>query len=248
MELRRQADAGLINRFLNDPSVYPWVSGGRPFPLDAGPVIAHPDHVVLCSDYGGIIFAKLAVGYYEAHTAVLPEKRGAGTLALGRAALEWMFCRTDAVEILTRVPAGNGAAEAAMRAMRIPVWFTTMPIWPTPAGRVSMSVYKLHLFDWITAASASLAGRGVEFHRRLVNGGGDLDHATDPVHDAYVGAAWGMIDGGQADKAVATYNLWAALSGYRPISIAHREPLLIDIGTGIIEVATGTFRARRVAA
>lgn len=248
LELQRQHSPELINRFLNHPEVFPWVSGGRPAPLDATQVVADPNNVVLCCDWGGVVFAKLRLGFFEAHTAVLPEGRGGGTLALGRAALEWMFSRTDAVEILTRVPRGNVAGSAAMRAMGVPVWFTTQPIWPTPSGPVPMGVYRLHLFDWIVLEREALGRAGELFHVKLAAAGGLADHPDDPVHDAHVGAAIGMIEGGQAEKGVTAYNLWATMAGYGQISIASPDPLTIDIGTALIDVRTGAVRTARAAA
>lgn len=245
--ITRQTDAAQINRMLNHPAVCPWVSGNRPLPLDATPIVQNPNHVVLCCAWGGAVFVKLMIGYYELHTSILPEGRGEGTLAFGRAALEWLFSRTDAVEIVTRVPHGNVAGKAAMRAMGVPVWFTTGAIWPLAGGKVPMDVYKLHILDWIGLERRALAVRGEEFHRRLLASGGSVDHPDDPIHDAHVGAASLLIAGGQPDKAVALYNLYAAMSGYGTISIASRDPLLIDIGSGVVAPQTGEFYRQQAA-
>lgn len=248
MRLEQQTDAKLINRLVNHASVFPWVCGDKPFPLDMSGVVATAGNVVLCCDWGGVIFSKLGIGHYEAHTVTLPQGRGEGTMALGRAALEWMFCKTDAIEIMTRVAQGNIAAKAAMRAMSIRPWFVTGPIWKVDGRLVPMDVYKLHLLDWITSESGYLARAGQEFHRRLVQAGGAVDHGDDPTHDTHVGAAALMIEGGQPDKAVSAYNLWAAMAGYGMIGVASRNPLCIDIGTAFIEPASGRVRLKHQAA
>lgn len=248
MILSRQTDATLINGILNHPSVLPWVVGDRKPPLDATPIVANVNHVVLACEWGGFIFVRLMAGIYELHSCVLPIGRGRGTLEAGQEALDWMYEHTDAAEIVTRVPKGNIAASAAMKSLGIVPWFVTGPIWPLKGGKVPMDVYRLHLLDWITLAKDRLASLGRDFHEKLRLSGGTIDHADDPIHDVYVGAAMSMILGGQVDKGVSAYNLWAVMAGYGTISVASRAPLLIDIGTGVISPETGEFQRRLVAA
>ena len=245
--LVRQSDPAIVNHILNHPSVLPWVIGNKKAPLDASPVIANTNNIVLACEWCAFIFAKMTTGIYELHTCVLPEGRGQGTISAGHEAMDWMFSSTDAAEIVTRVPRGNIAGDAAMRALGIAPWFKTKPIWPLAGGNVPMTVYRLALLDWITLAQDRLRVKGKEFHRKLIAAGGAVDHEDDPLHDVYVGAALGMIDGGQIDKGIIAYDLWASLSGYDTISVVSRDPLLIDIGTGVVMPETGEFRPRLAA-
>lgn len=245
--LERQSTTNLVNRILNDRSVLPWVAGGLTPPLDAGPIIANANNVVLACDGAAFLFIKLMVGYYELHSCVLPELRGRGTLQLGNEAVDWMFSRTDATEIITRVPHGNAAAKAAIQVIGIKSWFTTGPYWPLASRKVPMDVFRLNVLDWVLLRAEKLRPIGHTFHERLVRAGGAVDHPDDPIHDAYVGAASLMIDAGLPDKAVAVYDIWAAMAGYGTISVVSRDPLVIDIGTGVIMPKTGEFRRREAA-
>jgi RimJ/RimL family protein N-acetyltransferase len=109
------ADAAHVNGILNHPDILPWINFNDD-PLDFTWALGQPDRYVLFGPYGGQVYHLVGPDTYEVHSAYLPEARGQLALATTRATLEWMFSRTDATEILTRVPRGNVAAKALARA------------------------------------------------------------------------------------------------------------------------------------
>src|SRR5947209_10090690 len=117
ISIERHFDAKRLNEIVNHPSVYPWVQGAVTGELDLSDPISDPRNVLLMGEHGGVVFGWHSPGIYEAHTQVLPEGRGAWSVAMVRAALEWMFTRTDAMEIWTRVPHGNLGARALAKAI-----------------------------------------------------------------------------------------------------------------------------------
>jgi hypothetical protein len=68
------------------------------------------------------------------------------------------------------------------------------------------------------------------------------NHPQDDAHDRYVGACVETIYGGQPEKAVILYNRWARFAGYQPIALVSKSPLLIDIGTAILQVINESFQ------
>lgn len=242
---RLTGDATRINRFVNDPSVFPLVKGSHVGPFDLSVVAKNPDHVVLVGEHGGVTFIKHQLGIYEAHTAVLPEGRGEWTIELGRSALHWMFSHTDAFEILTKCPKGNLAAVAGARAIGGKFDFTTRPIWPTDDGLVPVDVYSMRIQEWVRTAP-SLVELGHEFHERLAEqfkarGRAAEIHADDEVHDRYVGAAVAMIVAGQIQKGVWFYNRWAVMAAYMPIAVLSVTPFIINIGSTVLKVTGDQF-------
>ena len=242
-EIERQTDATLINRFVNDPSIYPHVRGTHVGLFDLSQVVARAEHVVLCGEHGGVIFIKHAGGYYEAHTAVLPEGRGKWTIRLGHAVLRWMFSRTDAAEIVTKCPHGNLAAVAGARAIGARHEWTTRPIWQADEGMVPVDIYAVTIGEWMARQGRVFEASGRRFHEWLEVEGMHVEHGIDSVHDAYVGAAVEMIEAGQINKGIGFYNRWAAVSDYRPLRAICWEPPTLDIGTANLVFEKQQWRA-----
>lgn len=235
MKLTRATTAIFINSVLNHPEVYSWVRGEKTDALDVRDVIADPNHVVLIGEGGGVIFVKLDIGLYEAHTAVLPEYRGRWTIDMGRAALTYMFCQTDAVEILTKCPKGNLAAATGAKAIGGTVDFTTRSLWQMGTSKVPMDIYSIDIHDWIKRAD-DMVVEGAALHRLLRENGVAIDHEDDADHDRYVGATWHMIEAGQVAKGIHFYYRWAVMAGYRPIAVISERPLSIDIGVAALRL------------
>jgi len=238
--IERATDAKFINSVVNDPSIYPFVCGYRTEPLDLTEVIARPEHHVLVGEYGGIIFFRLTEGLYEAHTSVLPSGRGEWTQKFGQEALDYLFTKTDALEILTKCPNGNVAAIAGARAIGARKEFTTRPLWPLNGEIVPVTVYGMTVHDWALRSDA-MASAGREMHALLNKYGVPVDHADDDDHDRYSGAARRMLENGQAVKAARFYFRWAVMSGYRPFVLLGIDPPRIDIGSAILRLDNGVW-------
>lgn len=245
MMLQRQHDAAHINEIVNDPSVYPWVSGRHTGPLDVSPLIADGRNVALFGEHGGVIFVAHQPGLYEAHTQVLPAGRGRWTFDTVNAALHWMFTRSDAIEIMTRCPHGNLGAKALARAIHGELEFTNPRGWTKDGNAIPADIYSLDIQRWMKTAPG-LPERGRWFHDRLeaeyagLGKAPDL-HADDETHDRYVGAAVDMMLGGQPHKGVVFYNRWAVMADYATVGIVTETPLVIDIRDALLCVRDNDF-------
>lgn len=242
--VRREFSAERINAVVNHSDVRPWVGGGSG-PLDLTPLVADPANVLLMNEQGGVLFQKHEPGLYEAHTQFLPDGRGAQAVASVADALRWMFTRSDAVEIVTKVPAGNGGALGLVRAIHGRLLFVRDNVWPTAQDASAVSFYSLGIMDWAGKAPG-LAESGHWFHEKLegakaATAGAAPLHDDDEAHDRYVGATVEMIAAGQVDKGLAFYNRWARFAGYGPVAAIAVNPLVIDIGDAILAVRGDDF-------
>jgi RimJ/RimL family protein N-acetyltransferase len=241
--IERHFDAHQLNRVVNHPEVHRWVCGRIIGKIDLSSVVADQRNILLMGEYGGVLFAQLQGGLYEAHTSVLPEGRGTWTLAMVRAALHWMFCRTDAVEIMTRVPRGNLGARALAKAIGGRREFSNPGGWIIDNAPVSTDVFALRIQDWMRDAPG-LVECGRWFHRRLEQeyarlGKTEPQHADDETHDRYVGIAAEMVLAGQPQKAAIFYNRWAVMAGYEPVTVVSANPVAIDIHNAVIGCRDG---------
>ena len=237
-----------VNPILNDPSVFdairlPGIDG-----VDVTPLIQNPGNVFLMAEGGCIIFIRDAEGgIYEVHTAFLEHARGAIALRESRGAYRWMFTNTDCMILQTRVPAFNHAAAAFCSRVGAAMDFERRAQWPTDHGLVDVSFWSLKYEDWIRRVPPDLIKVGRDFHARLDdelalwNRSND-NHPDEDCHDLYVGACVATIYAGQSEKAVILYNRWARFAGYQPIALVSKSPLLIDIGTAIIQVVNESFK------
>ena len=244
--INRTFDANLVNSVVNDPSIYPWVHGSVVGPIDLGPVLANRDNYCLWGEHGGTVFIQMQPGLYELHTQVLPEGRGKWTISMVRASFEWMFTRTDCVEILTRCPQGNIAAKAAAKRVGMAFEFTRPNTWVQDHKPIPSDIYSLKVQDWMRDAPG-LVEKGEKFHHDLVAeytrmGSHNHSHPQDSNHDRYVGGAMEMVKGGQPMKAMVFYNRWARVSGYTEISILKAEPVIMDITEAILMIKGDELR------
>jgi RimJ/RimL family protein N-acetyltransferase len=107
--MERTFDAEWVNSIVNHPDVYPFVRGDLEGPLDMGPALSDPRHIMLQAPdkTGGWLFQYLSPGIYECHSAFLPEGRGSHVAQLAHDSLKWFFENTDASIILARCPVDN---------------------------------------------------------------------------------------------------------------------------------------------
>lgn len=243
--VRRHFTADTLNLVVNDPSVYEWVRGAHKGYLDVTPIVENLNNYVLMGEYGGVVFTQHQPGLYEAHTQVLPAGRGEWTIKMVEAALEYMFTKTDAVEIVTRVPKGNRAAHALVKAIHGVFEFRMDKGWVIKDEPVFADLYALRIQDWARTAKG-LVEQGQWFHHRLEEEYAKLgrttpSHPEDAVHDRYVGMATKIIMGGQAPKGVVFYNRWASICGYAPVTVVTENPLVLDIQDAIIMVRDDDF-------
>lgn len=250
VDIERSYCAERINAIVNHPSVYPWVKGTIEGPIDLSDVVADTRHVLLVGEHGGVLFIQHHPLLYEAHTQVLPEGRGKWAFGMARAALHWMFCRTGAQEIVTKIPRGNHAARGLTTALKFRCEFTAARGWVMAGKVVPADIVTLPIQQWMHDAPG-LEERGQWFHRRLTQeyerlGKTEQRHHDDASHDRYVGAAAEMLLGGQPHKAAHFYNRWAVMAGYEPIAVlSEDDPVTIDIRDAILVMRGDDFEVQR---
>ena len=242
--IERHPYALRLNELANHPSIDPWVRGYLLGKIDMASVVANPANVALVGMHGAIIFICLQPGIFEAHSMCLPAGRGQWMLAFARACEHWVFTRTNALELLTRVPKGNLGARALGRALGWSFEFRNEKGWIKDKDPIPADVFGLRLQEWARTAPG-LEERGHWFHEKLeaefrAHGKAEPPHGDDKVHDRYAGLCAEMLLGGQPDKAVALYNRTAALAGYQQIAIAGYDPLLVEIVSAQIIVRPDT--------
>lgn len=240
INLTREPDASKLNAVINDPSIYPWVKGFLDGPIDLTAAVADESNICLMAEHGGVIFHRHQMGLFEVHTQILPAGRGPWAVAMAQEAAKYMFCRTDAMEIMTKVPKGNFAARALTKAIGGSFEFTNKRGWVKDGQIIPADIFRLTIQDWIRTAP-NLVERGHLFHERLEAeftrlGVSEASHDDDDTHDRYVGAACEMILGGQPQKGIIFYNRWAALADYKQVGIVSLNPLLIDIRNAVVAV------------
>jgi len=229
----RERHAKRLNHVVNDPSVLPFVKGDIHPPIDLSPAVANPDNVLLMGQYGGVFYEMLQPGIYEAHTQVLPEGRGEWTALMVRATLHWMFCRTDALEIVTKIPKGNYPARILTKSMGLTHAFTIPEGFHYKGRQVPVDVYAERVQDWF-ATAPGLEERG----RWLADiTGGTFANTASGFR--YLGMAGEMLLGRQPEKALAFYNRWAALARRPPLALCSVNPLAVEIEGSIVVVRGG---------
>ncbi len=115
MRLKVSKDAEFLNRIINDPSVFPYVSLGCET-VDIAPQVEKDTTVFLATEYGGFLFVCCGNGLYEVHTQFLPEGRR-DVLGLAREAVRYMFTQTPAIAVTTFVADSNEGARRLTLAM-----------------------------------------------------------------------------------------------------------------------------------
>jgi hypothetical protein len=233
--LSRTQDASFLNEVANDDAVRPWLGGEGA--LDLAGTVGNPANVALVNSHGGFVFICHEATSYELHTLFRPEGRGAGVLPAAEEAFRWLFVNTDCLEILTKVPAGNRAADLlARRAGFVPI-FTRDAAWPDGSA---VTYFALTVDAW-RARDSALAPAGHDFHTlietaKAAAGSALPTHPDDEAHDRAAGAAVLMTLAGNPEKAVWLYNRWARFAGYQTIEIVSASPVVIDVRDALVTV------------
>lgn len=237
MRLERQHTAERVNHVLNHPKVRPWIAPGDNV-VDISAAVANTRNVLLMGEHGGVMFFYMQSGIYECHTQVLPEARGQWTSDLTLACVRWMFTRTPAYELVTRVPHGHIGAKAAALERGFVHEFTRPKECLFMGRMVDVGLYRLSIHGWVTQDD-TLLSLGDRFHQLLHReadklGIAALAHKEDENHNRYVGAAWEMLRNGQPEKGCSWYNRWAIMARHAPVKLVPGvDPVQVQIDHGM---------------
>lgn len=239
-KIQRSFDAARVNAFLNSEDIRPWIADMAEGKVDVTKHVENRDNVCLLGEHGGTLCFKLMHGIYEVHTFVCEAGRGPWALGMVRAGSRYMFTRTDAYEIVTRVPHSHRAAAAltATAGMRFEM---SLPDACRFEGVLSpVNVYSFRIQDWIAKADA-MEAVGRQFHADMIEAARAAGvtapaHDDDPIHNRYVGAAYEMFRAGQLVKGAEFYNRWAMIARHAPIRLIDDKPPTIKFDIGIMRL------------
>jgi len=226
-ELAISLDPKPINDILNADGVREWhvMPGAQPGEkIDVSPLMDTGGFSIV-GDGMGWMFNEVGVGTYEVHTAVLPHKRGAGTLSAVRECARHVFLKTDCMEVLTRCPVNNPTAIKLAEKTGFIHLYTAKRAF----GGIDMEVYSYPLSVWAaTATEFRASGEWVhdQFH---AENSAHADHPEDALHHQYAGLALEMARNGNAPKGMHLYNLWAQMSGYEQIGLMCLDPVVFRV-------------------
>jgi hypothetical protein len=245
MLIERQTDASRLNEIVNHPDIYPWVRGTVEGPLDMSAAIENEDVLSLLGEHGGVTFHRLMPSLWEAHTAITPEGRGEWGLRCVQECLKWLFCRTDAMEAMTRCPHGNLPAKALARAIHGTFECTNQNAWMLGDKVVPVDIYALRIQDWVRLAP-ELEESGARFHDKLKSEFDRLGIAyalnNDPAHNRRFGAAYEMFLGGQPHKGAVLFNRFASMTGCQPIHVVSTHPFVsVSIQSALLVIKNDDF-------
>lgn len=236
----RETDAGGVNAILNHPEVRPWVADIGEGKIDLSASVDNLDNVLLMGEHGAIFFVFILPGTYECHTQILPSGRGPWAAKFAISVLDWMFSRSNAWEVTTRVPAGHIGALALARSVGFRHEFTSMEPCRFRGKVVSASILRLSIHEWV-ARSAFYFEQGQKLHRQMAEEALRLKistppHEDDDYHNQIAGCAIELARNGLMTKAIYAYNRWSVLARHRPISVVSSEPPIIQMDIGQMRI------------
>lgn len=236
--MQRSMDARHLNAVANDPAVRPWLGGAGD--IDLAQLLVDPANIALQNEHGGFLFCHLGDGRYELHTLFGRSGRGRAVLEASAFATRYMFTATDCVEIVTKCPEPNRAADFMARRAGYRPLFERLGAWEDGSA---IRYFWLTFEDW-RGQDPTLAEEGHAFHEIIERAKRDAGsalpiHPDDEAHDRAAGAACLMFKAGQTRKAVTTYNRWASLAGYAPVSLLSEAPPMIDIQDAVLGLRAG---------
>lgn len=240
--IKRVFNSKRINEIVNDKSVFDLIAPeGIGETIDLTDTVNNLNNFVLMDfeepSLGGFVFFATPISNtYEVHTQFLPEGRGQYAYGLAKDALHYMFCKTDCVEVLTKVPRFNHPANAFAKSLGFTQEFTRKNAWikKSNSSPHDLDFLSLRFLNWALNDPDSLI-RGNEFRKTLDKFQIHVNHPTDVVHDKVVGACLEIIFSGPIDKAIHLYNKWTLFAGYEPALKITSNPLVLSMGNLILE-------------
>lgn len=228
-------DAVFLNEIANSPFVRPELGGTDVIDLTA--TINNVNNFCFQTDSGGFLAIPTVTGgtTVECHTIFEPGTNARPAIRFMRQCQEYLFTRTNTLEIVTKVPDGNDRADKMATMGHFVEIFRREDAWKPGVG---VSYRSLTLDRWLRACSSTLEA-GKAFHTLLesakkAKGSALPVHPDDEVHDRYVGAALLMAIQGNVAKATNFYNQWATFAGYAPVRMLSEQPPIVDVVDAII--------------
>jgi hypothetical protein len=222
LRLATPQDIPEINRILNHEEIYRWATMGKDMgPLDISGAFTNLFVLLEPSGGGCIILDPYSVDTIEVHTCLLEAFRGKESAPIVRDVLRFAFAETGCMEILTKVPVSNKAADL----------FTRQVGFIRVADAESLRSYQLSIERW-----PYLDETLNEFCPPELE-----DLAVDDYQKRLFGALILVSSKGFMGKAVSIYNKHARLQGYLPVQVCGMDSLTVG-GLAIHFGEDGSFR------
>lgn len=235
----RSIESEYFNEIASHPDVKPWMGFHSGVDIDYSFFVENTANYCFLTPckQGGYMFQNQGNGHYVVHTLAAPAARGRPMFRLMQAVLQYLFTRTDCVEISTMVPDQNIPAKkwTDLAGFRSTFRRENHPLCLIDDLPANCQFYNLSYEDWLEG-SKICHEEGKAFHELLETHLGHENHPEDEVHDHHVGAAVLGIKAGNGLKAISKYNRWAVLAGYQPCTILNVMPFLINIGTAVLQI------------
>jgi hypothetical protein len=240
----RTFDPKPFNRIANDPDVRPWIGGSGE--LDLTNMVTNVNNICLITDQedGGYLLENIGNGHYIAHTNSLKSARGRPMAELMRDGLHYLFTATNCIEISTSVADGNTNAMRWSKFAGFSEVYRRENCFDFNGELVGETFLTMTWLDWVKTAP-KVREAGQEFHNFIESEQGHPNHPEEEIHDRMVGFAYLCCKEGNTAKAIAVYNDWAKVSRYQPIEVITYNPILLNIGTSIIELYNGSLKSVR---
>lgn len=237
----RETEASGINIILNHPEVRPWIADLAEGEIDLSMLVADQNNYLLMGEHGAFFLRLIMEGTYEAHAQVLPAGRGRWARNFTAAGLDWMFGRSNAWEIVARVPGGHIASQALVQGMGFRKEFVS----PVPCRfrerQVPATSWRISIHEWVSR-SADLLEKGKTIcgflNMDAFGLGTGVPFLTKDDYLAQVVATFvDLVKSGLIIKAAYFYNRWALLARHTPISVVSVDsPLFHMEGVGNLVV------------
>jgi hypothetical protein len=236
--IHRDFTAEKINALVNAPEIRPDIADMASGKLDLSPIVANTNNVVMTGEYGGVVLFYIMDGFYEVHSAFLPEGRGKWAMEFLRSGMRLMFTCTNAYNIATRVPEEHLGAKQAALMCGMRKEFSSECVFRERL--MSCDIYSIDLATWAAQVDGMIE-RGQWLHQRLKQEAARLGitaptHEDIEAHNRYAGICYEMCRQGQAKKAVQFYNRWAFLARHRLISLQSLDPPVIKFDIGMMRL------------
>lgn len=229
-----------FNAIANHPEVKPWMGFHSSVTIDYTFIVDNAANYCFLTPCktGGYMLVNQGQGHYVAHTLAMPSARGKPMYRLMQEAFQFMFLETDCIEISTMVPDQNVPALKWAELARFRPTFRREqhPLCLIDDLPSNCQFFIQTYEDWVER-SIPAKQEGHAFHELLEAHLGHENHPEDLVHDRYVGAAVLGCKAGNPLKAISRYNRWAKLAGYEPATILNLTPLLLNIGSGVLQLS-----------
>jgi hypothetical protein len=234
MRIATESDAAYMTSVMEQIIGETWPDGDHP-PFDPL-VFLTPQNLTLIVNGGWFGLINHGLARLEVHTVFAGGNKGRNAVRGAREAKRYLFIETNTYELITKVPAYNQTAKHLAEMMGFRTLFTRANVWKKGGIPHAMDYMQLTVDDWILTGECRRSGEAFHdlVHQTLPR---HEHHASDPVHDCYVGAAIEMALAGNVDKAILFYNRYALWAGYATVIEQSRNPLRLvagDVGIAVM--------------